>query len=262
MIEVDNLSKLYGTFAAVRGLSFRVGPGELVGLVGPNGAGKTTTLRCLAGILQPSGGTIRIAGHDLSKDPVEAKRGMAFFPDEPRLFDYLTVRQHLDFVARIYGVANAPARYGPLLEQLELTDKVDQLPADLSRGMKQKVQILCGLLHSPRAIFFDEPLTGLDPLAIRQMKDMIRRVAAEGAAVMLSSHLLHLVEELCPRILILKGGTKVAHGTVEEIRQQFAADDASADLEEVFIRIATTDTSAAVPPIQPPPPPAPRPPSA
>lgn len=253
MIDVENLAKLYGTFAAVRGLSFRVGPGELMGLVGPNGAGKTTTLRCLAGILLPSGGTIRIAGHDLASDPVEAKRRIAFFPDEPRLFDHLTVRQHLDFVARIYGVPDAPARYGPLLEQLDLRDRADRLPADLSRGMKQKVQIACGLLHSPRVILFDEPLTGLDPLAIRHMKDMIRRVAAEGAAVLLSSHLLHLVEELCPRILILKEGTKVAHGTVEEIRQRFAADDASADLEEVFVRIATADTTASVPPLPTPP---------
>ena len=252
MIEVEGLTKLYGDFAAVTALSFSVQPGELLGLVGPNGAGKTTTLRSLAGIIPATRGTIRIAGHDLATDPVGAKRELAFFSDEPRLFEYLTIRQHLDFTARLYQVPDAPARYARLLEELELTSKADQLPGDLSRGMKQKVQIACGLLHSPKVIFFDEPLTGLDPLAIRRMKDTIRRLAAEGAAVVLSSHLLHLVEELCTRILVLKNGSKVAHGTVAEIRSQFAADDAGADLEEVFIRIAT-GTGTSTPPPPPPP---------
>ncbi len=244
MIEVEDLTKLYGDFAAVTALSFRVQSGELLGLVGPNGAGKTTTLRSIAGIIPATRGRIRIAGHDLATDPVGAKRELALFSDEPRLFDYLTVRQHLDFTARLYQVPDAPARYARLLDELELTAKADQLPGDLSRGMKQKVQIACGLLHSPKVVFFDEPLTGLDPLAIRRMKDTIRRLAAEGAAVVLSS-----------RILILKNGSKVAHGTVAEIRSQFAADDAGADLEEVFIRIATgTGTSVPPPPlIQPPP---------
>ena len=207
MIEVEGLTKLYGDFAAVTALSFSVQPGELLGLVGPNGAGKTTTLRSIAGIIPATRGTIRIAGHDLATDPVGAKRELAFFSDEPRLFEYLTIRQHLDFTARLYQVPDAPARYARLLEELELTAKADQLPGDLSRGMKQKVQIACGLLHSPKVIFFDEPLTGLDPLAIRRMKDTIRRLATEGASVVLSSHLLHLVEELCSRILILKNGT-------------------------------------------------------
>lgn len=252
MIEVEGLTKLYGEFTAVSGLSFRVEPGELLGLVGPNGAGKTSTLRCIAGIIPPTRGSVRIVGHDLTTSPVAAKRELAFFSDEPRLFEYLTVRQHLDFTARLYEVADARSRYEALLSELELTEKADSLPADLSRGMKQKVQIACGLLHNPRVVFFDEPLTGLDPLAIRRMKDTIRKLAAGGAAIVLSSHLLHLVEELCSRILILKGGVKVAHGTVGEIRSQFAADNATADLEEVFVRIATGAVAvpAAAPPVQ------------
>lgn len=252
MIEVEGLTKLYGEFTAVSGLSFRVEPGELLGLVGPNGAGKTSTLRCIAGIIPPTRGSVRIVGHDLTTSPVAAKRELAFFSDEPRLFEYLTVRQHLDFTARLYEVADARSRYEALLSELELTEKADSLPADLSRGMKQKVQIACGLLHNPRVVFFDEPLTGLDPLAIRRMKDTIRKLAAGGAAIVLSSHLLHLVEELCSRILILKGGVKVAHGTVGEIRSQFAADNAAADLEEVFVRIATGAVAvpAAAPPVQ------------
>ena len=236
MIEVQGLNKRYGDFTAVRELSFRVQPGEVLGLVGPNGAGKTSSLRCLAGIIPPSGGTVHIAGHDLATDPVAAKRELAFFPDEPRLFDYLTVRQHLNFVARIYGVADHEALAQPLLEELEIADKADELPGALSRGMKQKLAIACGLLHAPKVIFFDEPLTGLDPLGIRRMKDSIRRRAAEGAAIVLSSHLLHLLEEVCSHVLILKQGEKIADGPLAEVAARFANGDATVSLEEVFIR--------------------------
>ena len=173
MIEVAGLSKTYGDFAAVRDLSFSVRPGEVLGLVGPNGAGKTTTLRCIAGIIPPTSGSVRIADHDLATDPLGAKRALAFFPDEPRLFDYLTVSQHLAFVARIYGVDNHEAVARPLLEEFEIADKAHELPGKLSRGMKQKLAIACGLLHSPKVLFLDEPLTGLDPLGIRRMKNSI-----------------------------------------------------------------------------------------
>ena len=164
VIEVAGLTKLYGDFAAVRDLSFTVRPGDVLGLVGPNGAGKTTTLRSIAGIVPPSAGRVAIAGHDLAADPIGAKRALAFFSDEPRLFDYLTVRQHLAFVARIYGVVDHEAIAQPLLDEFEIADKGDVLPGQLSRGMKQKLAIACGLLHSPQVLFFDEPLTGLDPL--------------------------------------------------------------------------------------------------
>ena len=236
MIEVQSLTKRYGTFTAVHELSFAVQPGEVLGLVGPNGAGKTSTLRCLAGIIPAGGGTVRIAGHELARDPVAAKRQLAFFPDEPRLFDYLTVRQHLNFVARIYGVADHAALAQPLLEELEIADKADELPGALSRGMKQKLAIACGLLHAPRVMFFDEPLTGLDPLGIRRMKDSILKRAHEGAAVVLSSHLLHLLEEVCSHVLILKKGNKIAHGTLAEVTAQFAHGEANVSLEEIFMR--------------------------
>ena len=236
MIEVEALAKRYGSFTAVAGLSFSVSPGQVLGLVGPNGAGKTSTLRCITGIIPMSAGAVRIAGHDLASDPVAAKRELAFFPDEPRLFDYLTVRQHLAFVARIYGVEGHEALAEPLLAELELADKADVLPVELSRGMKQKLVIACGLLHSPKAMFFDEPLTGLDPLGIRRMKDSIVRRAREGAAVVLSSHLLHLLEEVCTHVLILKKGEKVANGTIAEVAAQFSNGEANVGLEEVFIR--------------------------
>ncbi len=236
MIEVEALTKRYGSFTAVQDLSFTVRPGEVLGLVGPNGAGKTSTLRCLAGIIPMTSGTVRVAGRDLASDPVAAKRELAFFPDEPRLFDYLTVRQHLAFVARIYGVADHEALGRGLLEELELLEKADVLPGELSRGMKQKLVIACGLLHSPRVMFFDEPLTGLDPLGIRRMKDSIMRRAREGAAVVLSSHLLHLLEEVCTHVLILKKGRKVSGGTLAEVAAQFSNGEPSVSLEEIFIR--------------------------
>jgi len=240
MIEVAGLTKLYGDFMAVNSLSFSVQAGEVLGLVGPNGAGKTTTLRCLAGLIPPTRGSISINGCDLAHNPLGAKAQLAFFPDEPRLFDYLTVWQHLVFVARIYQVADYAPRGEALLAELELADKRDALPAELSRGMKQKLAIACGLLHSPKAMYFDEPLTGLDPLGIRKMKASIVRRAHEGGAVILSSHLLHLVEEICTQILILKTGQVVAHGTMEEISRRFAAQP-DANLEEIFFR-ATSDS--------------------
>jgi ABC-2 type transport system ATP-binding protein len=236
MIEVQGLRKRYGDFTAVHDLSFAVRPGEVLGLVGPNGAGKTTTLRCLAGIIPPSGGTVRIAGHDLLVDPVSAKRALAFFPDEPRLFDYLTVRQHLAFVARIYGVADHATAAQPLLEEFEIADKADELPGALSRGMKQKLVIACGLLHRPQVLFFDEPLTGLDPLGIRRMKDSIVQRARAGAAIVLSSHLLHLLEEVCTHVLILKKGEKIADGTLADVALRYSNGEANVSLEEVFIR--------------------------
>ncbi len=236
MIEVTALTKRYGQFTAVKDVSFAVQPGEVLGLVGPNGAGKTSTLRCLAGIIPASAGTVRIAGHDVATDAVAAKRALAFFPDEPRLFDYLTVRQHLNFVARIYGVAGHEGIAQPLLEEFEIADKADQLPGELSRGMKQKLAIICGLLHEPRVMFFDEPLTGLDPLGIRRMKDSIARRAREGATIVLSSHLLHLLEEVCSHVLILKRGEKIADGRIADVAARFSNGDPNVNLEEVFIR--------------------------
>lgn len=236
VIEVERYTKLYGEMVAVNALSFTVPPGEVLGLVGPNGAGKTTTLRALAGILQPTSGSIRIAGIDLKTSPVEAKGRLAFIPDEPQLFDYLTVTEHLQFVARLYGVDDAGPRIPPLLEELELTAKRDALPPELSRGMKQKLAIACGLLHHPAALLLDEPLTGLDPVGIRRMKETITARARDGAAVVLSSHLLHLVEELCTRILVIRRGEAVAFGTIDEIVAA-RPDLRGQTLEEIFIAL-------------------------
>ena len=246
MIEVTGLTKAYGDFLAVRDLTFTVQAGEVMGLVGPNGAGKTTTLRCCTGVIPPTRGTVRINQVSLADDPVAAKRQLAFFPDEPRLFYHLTVWQHLVFVARLYGVADYAARAQPLLADLEMADKRDLVPGELSRGMKQKLAIACGLLHGPRVIFFDEPLTGLDPAGIRRMKETMRRLARDGAAVIISSHLLSLLEEVCTHVLILKQGAKVAAGSLAEVHARFA-EHPDASLEDVFFS-ATGDGAPPVPP--------------
>jgi ABC-2 type transport system ATP-binding protein len=236
MIEVEGLSKDYGSVRAVNGLSLRVARGEILGLVGPNGAGKTTTLRCLTGIVPPTGGTIRIGGFDLLSQPIQAKKRLAFVPDEPRLFDYLTARDHLAVTARLYGVADGEARAEALLAELELGDRRDAFPSELSRGMKQKLMVAMALLHRPEAMLLDEPLTGLDPAAMRRMKDRVRATAEQGVAVVLSSHMLHLVEELCQRVVVIVHGRKALDGTLQEIRAALPDLNADADLEAIFMR--------------------------
>jgi len=242
-IEVINLTKRYDSFVAVKDFSFSVEPGHVLGLVGPNGAGKTTTLRALAGIHPPSDGEIRIAGHDIVADPVEAKRHLAFFSDEPRLFDYLTVDEHLQFTAGIYNVTDYKERVTPLLDEFELLDKRKALPAELSRGMKQKLMIAFGLIHSPDVMIFDEPLTGLDPLGIRRMKESITRRAQAGAAVVLSSHLLHLVEELCDEVAVIQRGTRVAYGKIDDLKWQMSQGRGDLSLEEAFLKITSEASS-------------------
>src|ERR1700704_3277086 len=217
-ISIEHLRRTYGTFTAVEDLSFEVRAGEIIGLIGPNGAGKTTTLRSLAGILRPTSGRVRIDGHDLLDDPLEAKPRVAFMPDEPHLFEYLTVDEHLRLIARLYGVADFERRARALIDELELKGKERSLPGELSRGMRQKVVIACGLVRDASVLLFDEPLTGLDPIGIRRMRETIVARGRAGAAILLSSHLLHLVEEICTRVIIMDRGNKIADGTVAELR--------------------------------------------
>jgi ABC-2 type transport system ATP-binding protein len=244
-IEVSGLTKRYDSLVAVKDLSFAVKRGEVLGLVGPNGAGKTTTLRALAGIHPPSDGTIRICGFDLRNDAVDAKRHLAFMPDEPRLFDYLTVEEHLQFVGRLYQVTSVREKMDPLLNEFELTDKRKALPAELSRGMKQKLMIACGFIHEPDVLIFDEPLTGLDPLGIRRMKESIVRRSQAGASVILSSHLLHLVEELCDTVAVIRNGTRIAYDTIDNLKFELAKGRRDLSLEEAFLRITAEETPTA-----------------
>ena len=240
-LAVDHLRRTYegagGAFTAVDDLSFAVGAGEIVGLIGPNGAGKTTTLRSLAGILRPTAGVVRIDGHDIAADPLEAKRRLAFMPDEPHLFEYLTVAEHLRLVARLYAVDDFDRRAATLLDELELTGKEGSLPGELSRGMRQKVVIACGLIRRATTLLFDEPLTGLDPLGILRMRTTIIARAHAGAAILLSSHLLHLVQEVCSRVIIMDRGRKVADGTFSELASRADLAEAGSNLEQIFMHV-------------------------
>jgi ABC-2 type transport system ATP-binding protein len=234
-ISVEHFGRVYGAFAAVEDLSFDVASGEIVGLIGPNGAGKTTTLRSLAGILRATSGHLRIDGHDIIADPIEAKRRLAFMPDEPHLFEYLTVEEHLRLVGRLYNVADVDERVRPLIEELELKGKERSLPGELSRGMRQKVVIACGLVRNATTLLFDEPLTGLDPIGIRRMRSTIVARARAGAAILLSSHLLHLVEEVCSRVVIMDRGRKVADGTFAELASRADLAETGSSLEQIFL---------------------------
>ena len=239
-IAVEQLTRTYGSFVAVDSLSFEVGAGEIVGLIGPNGAGKTTTLRSLAGILRPTAGAIRIDGFELGADAtatIEAKRRLAFMPDEPHLFEYLTVEEHLRLVARLYNVDDFDRRSQALVEELELRGKERSLPGELSRGMRQKVVIACGLVRQASVLLFDEPLTGLDPRGIRKMRETIVARGRAGAAILLSSHLLHLVEEICTRVIIMDHGKKMADGTVAELAARADLAAAGSSLEQIFLHV-------------------------
>ena len=234
MIEVRGFTKAYGPRIAVRDLSFSVGAGEIVGLLGPNGAGKTTTLRSLAGILRPNAGSLSIGGFDVVRDPLEAKRRLALVADDPPLFASLSVWEHLVLTAQLYDLAGWEERARALLAELELSLRRDDLAEELSRGMRQKLCVACALLHEPQALLLDEPLTGLDPRGIRTLYSALRRRAAAGAAVVVSSHLLAQIEALCTRFLLLREGRLLLDGSKREIvgRLPTLRDDVS--LEEIF----------------------------
>jgi ABC-2 type transport system ATP-binding protein len=236
LIQVEDYHKSYRETVAVSGLSFEVRAGEILGLVGPNGAGKTTTMRAIAGIIPPTRGRLLVAGHDIVADPVAAKRALAYVPDDPKLFDSLTIWEHLEFVGAAYRVADRASKGTKLLELFELTEKRDTVAQELSRGMRQKVAICCAYLHDPTAILLDEPLTGLDPRGIRTMKESIVQRAGAGAAVVISSHLLALVEDLCTHLLILHRGNRLFFGKMAEARAAFSDVSGDASLEEVFFR--------------------------
>lgn len=246
MITVTNFSKQYKGFAAVKDLSFTVAPGQILGLVGPNGAGKTTTLRALCGIVPPTSGHLLIAGHDIVKDPIAAKQNLGYIPDDPRLFDALTVWEHLAFTAAAYKVANFEGRADTLLQSFELSHKRDTLVHNLSRGMRQKVAIACAFLHDPKAILFDEPLTGLDPQGIRGIQEAIRERARDGAAIIISSHLLSLFETLCTHLLVLNLGEARRFGAMSDVLAEFDQADRSSALEAAYFTITQVDAKGDV----------------
>lgn len=243
MIRVQDFHKAYDDTIAVAGLSFEVAAGQILGLVGPNGAGKTTTMRTLSCLLTASQGTLKVDDCDVSTRPIEVKQRLAYVADDPQLFNDLTVDEHLAFVASAYGIEHADEKAERLLADFELTHKRYTPAGDLSRGMRQKLAICCAYLRDPRAILFDEPLTGLDPHGIRSLKESIRERAASGAAVIVSSHLLAMVEDLCTHVLILASGRQRFCGTIDELRTTFVSEDEELTLERIFFLATQPDNS-------------------
>ena len=233
-IEVSEFRKVYDSTLAADGISFSLPAGTIGTLVGPNGAGKTTTIRALCGIIRPTSGSLRVAGLDVLTEPLKVKQLVAYVPDDPPLFETLTVWEHIQFIASAYQVDDYEERGASLLSQLNLESKRRALASELSRGMRQKVAIACAYLHSPAVLFFDEPLTGLDPAAIRLLKRTMVERAEQGATVLVSSHLLALVEDICRHLIVLRQGKCLFSGSVEQARQTYGE---SGSLEEVFFRV-------------------------
>jgi ABC-2 type transport system ATP-binding protein len=237
MIELRGLTKLYGTFKAVDAIDLDVPKGQLFGFLGPNGAGKTTTLRMIAGILRPTCGTVRIAGIDISVDPIGAKSKLGFIPDRPFIYEKLTGAEFLRFVAGLYGQDGAKVehRARELMALFDLEEWGDELVESYSHGMRQKILISSALVHGPDVIVVDEPMVGLDPKAAKILKDLFREYTHRGHTIMMSTHTLEVAETLCDRIAIIQAGKIRASGTMDELRANAAA--GTKGLEEIFLRL-------------------------
>ncbi len=237
LVEIQGLTKIYGTFEAVKDLNLSVSSAQIFALLGPNGAGKTTTIRMLMGILAPSGGWARIDGLDCFRDRVAVKRRVGYLPDEPVFYDCLRGSEIVRFSGEMHGLSRREIenRTRPILDQLELNDAMEEFAANYSRGMKKKLALTCAMLHDPALLILDEPTNGLDPFATRALHQIIRAKAAEGRTIFFSTHLLDQAEKLCTQIAILARGVMVAHGTLAELRARLSTDSS---LEEIFFSLA------------------------
>jgi ABC-2 type transport system ATP-binding protein len=250
-LEIHELRKSFDR-PAVDGLELKVRTGEFYALVGPNGAGKTTTLRMIAGLLRPDLGTIRVGGIDALADPIEAKRIMAWVPDEPMIYDKLTPREYLEFVAGLWGVEPAlgAARALQLLTWLGLASHADERCEGFSKGMRQKVALAGALVHEPRVIILDEPLTGLDAGSARQVKTVLRERAQAGGTIIMTTHILEVAERMADRIGIIAHGKLIAEGTLDELRRKVGASaqagaGENASLEDTFLALVAEQAQAA-----------------
>jgi ABC-2 type transport system ATP-binding protein len=244
MIELDQVSKAYGTKLAVDRLSLRVDRGELFAFLGPNGAGKTTTIKMMCGLLFPTAGVVRIGGLDLLSHGEEARRLISYVPDQPFVYERLTGREFFEFISGMYGMepAHAQRRTQEMIDVFRLHDFVDDLTQNYSHGMRQRTVFAAALLHEPRVLIVDEPTVGLDPPSVRLLKDLLRKEAERGVTVFLSTHSLDVAQELAARIGIVHHGRLVGCGTLADLRKQAALDGS---LEEVFLALVEEEKTPA-----------------
>lgn len=234
MLRIEHLTKKYGDYAAVDDLSLHIRPGEIYGFIGHNGAGKTTTLKSVAGILTYDNGEIFINDISLAEKPIEAKKVMAYIPDNPDIYDFMTAIQYLNFVADIYGVSqnDRAARIKKYGDMFELTDKLAQNINSYSHGMKQKLAVMSALIHAPKLILMDEPFVGLDPKASFLLKETMREMCNEGGAIFFSTHVLDVAEKLCDKVAIIKQGRLIKAGTMDEVKGDESLESVFLELED------------------------------
>ncbi len=234
MLDIQHLTKTYGEKKAVDDLSLRIAPGEIYGFIGHNGAGKTTTLKAAVGILQFDAGDIFIGGKSIRTDPLGCKRQLAYIPDNPDLYDFMSGIQYLNFIADIFGIPAAErwARIEPLADAFELTGDLGQPVSAYSHGMKQKLAIIAAWIHDPKLILMDEPFVGLDPKAAHRLKGMMRAVCDGGGAIFFSTHVLEVAEKLCDKVAIIRGGRLIRSGTMEEVKGDDSLEDVFLELED------------------------------
>jgi ABC-2 type transport system ATP-binding protein len=239
MIKLTNLTKDYGSFTAVKNINLEVQAGEVFGFLGPNGAGKTTTIKMMAGLLQPTGGSVEIGGFDVQKDPIRAKSITGFIPDRPYLYEKLTAEEFMRFVAELYTMTGPAARIRDLLELFGLADWAGELVENFSHGMKQRLVMASALLHEPKVLVVDEPMVGLDPRGARLVKDLFKDLAAKGVTIFMSTHTLEIVEAMCTRVAIINKGEIIAGGSVGELGRLARMENSH--LEPIFLKLTGGD---------------------
>ena len=234
MLNIQHFTKTYGEKKAVDDLSLHIAPGEIYGFIGHNGAGKTTTLKAAVGILQFDAGEITIGGHSIKTEPLACKQLLAYIPDNPDLYDFMSGIQYLNFIADIFGIPAAErwARIEPLADAFELTGDLGQPISAYSHGMKQKLAIIAAWIHDPKLIIMDEPFVGLDPKAAHLLKGMMRELCDVGGAIFFSTHVLEVAEKLCDKVAIIKGGRLIRSGTMEEVKGDDSLEDVFLELED------------------------------
>ncbi len=243
LLNAKGLGKRFGAHDALAGVDFELGSGELLGLLGPNGAGKTTTLKLLLGMLRPTSGSASVLGFDCTEASLEVKRRIGYSPDEPAFYNFLTGRETIDFASEMRGVARADAwaEIEPMIRALDFSEQLEVLTSNYSHGMKKKLALLLALAHRPKVLLLDEPTNGLDPPTAHAVKELLIEKAAQGAGILLSTHLLEMADRMCTRVMILHRGTIVARGSVADVRAR-AGVAPEASLEDAFLKIVSSPT--------------------